>query len=280
MTQIEQRYQQVDAVEKRIPGRRLVGLDRPQRPRSRTTRTSPLILIPSASTAGSVQQPRQELPVDGRPGEIQTRPRPIGTAPPPPSPRRHAHPTIKPFKPFKTLIGYARSVVATRKILGVLGVHFAITREQERALLAADEAGDGGALAELLEEIEESWDDDALKVATDQAWDAIHRSLTEGTLDPDDGEFPLSLAVLGGNHLHDDIYVVHITAPETRAVAEALQAVDRAWLRPRFDAIDDPHYRGAGDDTDFEYTWANFVDLRDFFQRAATAGRSVLFTAT
>ncbi|GIE28255.1 hypothetical protein Ait01nite_013000 [Actinoplanes italicus] len=36
----------------------------------------------------------------------------------------------------------------------------------------------------------------------------------------------------------------------------------------------------AGDDTDFEYTWANFVDLRDFFQRAATAGRSVLFTAT
>ncbi|MFC6567203.1 DUF1877 family protein [Actinoplanes utahensis] len=31
---------------------------------------------------------------------------------------------------------------------------------------------------------------------------------------------------------------------------------------------------------DFAYTWENFVDLRDFYQRAAAAGRAVIFTAT
>jgi hypothetical protein len=68
-------------------------------------------------------------------------------------------------------------------IAGMLGVHFAITSEQERSLLAADDEGDRDAVAELLEEIEEFWDDDALKVDTDKAWDAIHRCLTDGTLD-------------------------------------------------------------------------------------------------
>jgi hypothetical protein len=162
----------------------------------------------------------------------------------------------------------------------VLGVHFAITPEQERALLAADDDGDVDTVAEILEELEESWTADDLKLDTDKAWDAVHRCLTDGTLDPDGGEFPLSHAVLGGRHLHDEFYAVHVTASESRAVADALQAVDRAWLRERFDTIDDPDYGGAGDDRDFEYTWENFVDLRDFYRRAVTAGRSVIFTAT
>ncbi|WP_433061818.1 YfbM family protein [Dactylosporangium sp. CS-033363] len=161
----------------------------------------------------------------------------------------------------------------------MLGVHFAITPEQERALLAADDAGDADAVAGLLEDIEESWDDD-LKVDTDKAWDAIHRALTDGTLDPDGGEYPLSHAIAGGRHLHDDSYVVHVTAAEAGDVAKALHGVDRAWFRARFDAIDDPEYRGALDDGDFEYTWGNFEDVRAFYDRAAEAGRAVLFTAT
>ncbi|MDG4840222.1 YfbM family protein [Micromonospora sp. WMMD967] len=159
----------------------------------------------------------------------------------------------------------------------MLGVHFAITPEQqERLLLAADD----DTVGEFLEEIEESRGDDALAVDTDKAWDAIHRCLTDGTLDPDGGRYPWSHAVLGGRHLHDDCYVVYVSADEVRDVAEALRSVERTWLRRRFDAIDGRDYDGAQDDDDFEYTWNNFVDVRTFYDRAAMAARSVIFTAT
>ncbi|MBE1485419.1 YfbM family protein [Plantactinospora soyae] len=160
----------------------------------------------------------------------------------------------------------------------MLGVHFAITTEQEHSLLAAD--GDNDTVSELLDEIEESWSDGRLKVDTDKAWDAIHRCLTDGTLGPDAGEYPLSHVVLGGRHLHDEYHVVYVSAREVRSVADALLPVDRAWLRGRFDAIDDTDYDGTHDDADFEYTWDNFVDLQAFYDRAAAAGRAVLFTAT
>ncbi|MGC4747536.1 YfbM family protein [Micromonospora sp. DT201] len=158
----------------------------------------------------------------------------------------------------------------------MLGVHFAITSEQERLLLAADDDKVG----EFLEAIEESRDDGALTVDTDKAWDAIHRCLADGTLDPDGGLYPWSHAVLGGRHLHDDCYVVYVSAAEVRDVADALRSVDRTWLRRRFNAIDRRNYDGAQDDEDFEYTWNNFVDVQTFYDRAATADRSVIFTAT
>jgi hypothetical protein len=156
----------------------------------------------------------------------------------------------------------------------MLGVHFALTAQQEQSLLAA--AGDDSAVGDLLEEIEESWADTQLKVDTDKAWDAIHRCLTDGTLDPDGGDYPLSHAVLGGRHLHDDYYVVYVTAAEVRDVAEALRRVDRPRLRERFDALDEADRIHE----DFEYTWTNYVDVQGFYERAAAAGRAVLFTAT
>lgn len=161
----------------------------------------------------------------------------------------------------------------------MLGVHFAIGPDRERDLLAADDGGDTETVAGLIEDIEESADDQ-LTESTDKAWDAIHRCLTDGTLDPDGGEYPLSHAVLGGRHLHDDYYAVYVTAAEVRDVAAALRDIDREWLHRRFRAIDDPDYRGAHDDWDFDYTWTNFVDVRTFYQRAADSGLAVLFTAT
>jgi hypothetical protein len=151
-------------------------------------------------------------------------------------------------------------------------MHFAISADQERALLAADDEGDSDLVAELLEEIEEHWDDDALKVDTDKAWDPIHRCLTDGTLDPDGGEYPLSHAILGGRHLHDDIYFVYVSADEVRDVAGALGELDEAWLRQRFETLEDEDH--------WDYTWSNFVDVQAFYDRAAKAGRAVIFTAT
>jgi hypothetical protein len=63
-------------------------------------------------------------------------------------------------------------------------------------------------------------------------------------------------------------------------VADALKRVNRASLRHRFDAIDDPDYRGTRDDADFQYTWDPLVDVATFYQRAVSTGRAVVFTAT
>ncbi|MBO2464896.1 YfbM family protein [Actinomadura violacea] len=159
----------------------------------------------------------------------------------------------------------------------MLGVHFALTADQERALLSAE--GDAN-VGEVLEDIEENWAEDDLSASTDKAWDAIHRSLGNGSLDPDGGRYPLSHAILGGRHLHEEYYVVYVTAAEARDVNTALNQVDEGWLRRRFDAIDDPDYNGPQNDEDFSYTWQNFLGVRVFYERAANAGRAVLFTAT
>jgi hypothetical protein len=159
----------------------------------------------------------------------------------------------------------------------MLGVHFAITVEQEQLLLDAD--GDDDAVSEIIGDLEEEWEDGTLKVDTDKAWDAIHRCLTDGSLDPDAGSRPLPLAVVGGRHLHDEMYVVHVTADEVCDVAAALRDIDEPWLRARFGDFDDD-YAGAADEQDFEYTWSSFAEVRAFYQRAAAAGRAVIFTAT
>ncbi|TYB41897.1 YfbM family protein [Actinomadura chibensis] len=156
----------------------------------------------------------------------------------------------------------------------MLGVHFAITGEQERALLAGDE----DAVAELLEDLEENWRDDDLKVDTDKAWEAVHRCLGDGTLDYEG--YPFSHAVLGGRHLHTEFYVVHVSVAEVSDVAKALRPLGKDWLRRRCDALGLTGSDGQHDAEVFDYIWTNFADVQDFYQRAAEAGRAVVFTAT
>ncbi|MFF5216752.1 DUF1877 family protein [Micromonospora sp. NPDC000442] len=103
----------------------------------------------------------------------------------------------------------------------MLGVLFAITPGQERSLLAAGDGGASDAVDGLIEEIEESWAEDGLRVDIDKAWDGIHRCLTDGTLEPDGGECPLSYAVLGGRRLHDEYVVVYLTVGEARDVSNS-----------------------------------------------------------
>jgi hypothetical protein len=162
----------------------------------------------------------------------------------------------------------------------MMGVYFAVSPEQEHTLLDADASGDVDAVGDVVEEFEATWEDGRFSADTDHAWDAIHRCLTDGTLDPDGGTYPLSHAVLGGRHLSDDIYVVYVSGAEVQDVADALRGIERDWLRGRLEAVTDPRYTGGRDDADFEYTWSNFVDVREFYGRAAAAGRAVVFTAT
>jgi hypothetical protein len=159
--------------------------------------------------------------------------------------------------------------------MGSRGVHFAIDDADAERLLAAD--GDDAVMA-IVEEIEESGE--RPHADTDKAWDAIHRSLTDGRLEWDNGTYPLNAVILGGRQLHEgEDYVVAYLAPDqVRDVAAALAEVDRDRLRAGYDRIDGEDYEFATDDEDFDYTWSGFADLPPFFTAAAEAGRHVIFT--
>jgi hypothetical protein len=164
----------------------------------------------------------------------------------------------------------------TMKPMGALGVHFALADADARRLL---DAADPDAVLAVVDEIEERGEE-AWLVQSDKAWDAMHRSLSNGTLYHDEGEYPLNRTVLGGKHLYDgDDYVVSYVAPnEVKDVAAALAVITEADFRKRYDAIDADEYDGAHGQEDFDFTWRAFVDVRALFKKAADAGRSVVFT--
>ena len=157
-----------------------------------------------------------------------------------------------------------------------LGVHFALTDEEGRRLLAAE--ADDQVLA-IVGELEEKWDE-AWLAPSDKAWDAMHRCLSNGTLYYDEGEYPLNRTVLGGRHLYDgDDYVVSYVAPnEVKDVAAALAPIGMAEFRTRYDLIDPDDYDGAPGDEDFSSTWESFQAVRDLYRKAAAEGRAVVFT--
>lgn len=157
------------------------------------------------------------------------------------------------------------------------GVHFAVTQSDAHRLLGA---GDDKAVLEIVQEnIEERWDEEWL-YQSDKAWDAIHRCLTDGTLDQDGGAYPLRLAILNGRQLYsgDDYIISLITPDDVRDVATHLSKIEMNWLRERYDAIDPERYGMLKSEADWQYTWTCFAGLPEFFSRAAKAGRYVIFT--
>ena len=157
-----------------------------------------------------------------------------------------------------------------------LGVHFAIGEEIVSRLLAAEDDAD---VISIVGQIEEDLGPEYV-FATDKAWDALHRCLTDGTLAAAAGSFPLSHVVLGGVQLCEDHdYLVSLVrADQVPTVADALTPINRAWLRARYEGLAFPGYEGARGDEDFEYTWGNVDGIADFFQTAAQDRRAVIFT--
>ena len=162
--------------------------------------------------------------------------------------------------------------------MGVRAVHFALTAEESSRLMDTPHMTDDMVMA-FVEEIEGRWDKEWLQ-ETDKAWDAIHRCLTDGKLEYDDT--PLHMCVLAHDNLLDDddgYTVCHADADEVKQVAAAIAGIDAAEMRQRYDAIDPKEYGFPLTDDDFEYTWHWFVELREFFNRAAAHDRPVMFTA-
>lgn len=157
------------------------------------------------------------------------------------------------------------------------GVLFAVTRAQEKQLLAAKSDRQ---LMELVDDIEKAWQKPFV-VETDKAWNAIHRCLTDGTLLYVSGEYPLNHCICGGRQLirGRDGTVSHVSAAQVKDVAAALAKITKAWMRKRYDQIDPDDYDEVEPgDKDFAYTWDNFLHVRRFYKSAAAAGRAVVFS--
>lgn len=157
------------------------------------------------------------------------------------------------------------------------GVLFAIDAPTAGRLRAA--RGDDDAILEIIEEVEEAWDRPFL-VETDKAWDAMHRALTDGSLSYGDASDPLGAVVLYGDQLYEgDDYVAVLKEPEqVRAAAAAAASIDDVAMDDRYRTMVPAEYGPEYGDEDRRYTVESFADVRDFYRRAADAGRSVLFT--
>jgi hypothetical protein len=158
------------------------------------------------------------------------------------------------------------------------GVHFALTDSDREKVLATSDPED---LVELISErLEPKYlANDRWSFQLDKAWDALHRSLTDGQLLYETGPFPLAYAVLGGKPLDaGDDYTACLVAPAyVGETATALAEITRDWLRTRYFALSPKKY-GPLSEEDFDYTWTSFLGLPEFFARAARAKRAVLFT--
>ncbi len=113
----------------------------------------------------------------------------------------------------------------------------------------------------------------------DKAWDAIHRTLTDGKLEWTNGVYPLNHFILGGEILYSqDDYIMTLKSPQQVSdIYNARAGVTAEMFRQKYFQIDKSIYETS--DEDMEYTWEWFDQSREFWKRAAADGRYVLFTA-
>jgi hypothetical protein len=165
--------------------------------------------------------------------------------------------------------------------MAALGVHFALTEEEVARLLACE--SDQARLDLIREEYEGRYfgDHPEYLAESDKAWDGMHRVLSDGKYSFDGGTYPLNHAVLAGVQLSgdpDEIMSLK-SAEQVRAIAAALSSIDEVEFRRRYDALDAEDY-GSSSEEDASYTWECFAQVRAFYERAAAAGRPVLFTVS
>jgi hypothetical protein len=165
--------------------------------------------------------------------------------------------------------------------MGCLGLHLALdaTTVQKLKSFPSEEER----LDYLQEELEEEYFGSRKEwlAETDKAWDAIHRTLTDGELAWDNGAYPLNHAILGGELLYtSDDYIMSLKTPaEVLDIAAALRPLSEEDFRKAYFHIDPGSYGFPVSEEDFKYTWSWFQSLRDFYYRTAEAGLYVLFTA-
>jgi hypothetical protein len=156
------------------------------------------------------------------------------------------------------------------------GVLFALPTETERELTSAASDQD---VIDVIDTLESEWDEANL-CETAEAWNAIHRALSDGSLVVNGGTYPLNHAILGGRHLYqgDDNFVVFVAKAKVGDVANALAIIDEAEFRERYLRLVPPDYAPEYGEHDLTYTWTYLTEVAAFYERAARRERAVVFT--
>ena len=165
--------------------------------------------------------------------------------------------------------------------MGCLGVHFALTEKEVEHLRSLEDEEER--VSHLQEEIEERYlgGDKRFAAESDKSWDAMHRTLADGELTWDGGEYPLNHAVLAGELLYTDSdYIMSLKDPgQVREIASALTDITEDEFRRRYFAINGDSYGFPLSEEDFRCTWKWFQGVRTLYTRASKEGRYILFTA-
>lgn len=172
--------------------------------------------------------------------------------------------------------------------MGCLGVLFALTQEDIDGIL--NDYGSGVVnYADRLYALQNGIEEDYLSASgrllkytgeLDTAWDAIHRVMTDGRLAKDNGTFPLSYVIMGGESLYDleDYYMILKTPDQVTLIWHALQGVTEEWFRERYFKIDTSDYQGSINEDNYLHTWKWFKYSLKVWEIASKENRYVLFT--
>ncbi len=153
------------------------------------------------------------------------------------------------------------------------GIHLSLDREASKRLFVCSD----DELRVFVVEFSANEDNQqqSLIHVTDDVWKTLHRCLTDGTLDPTAGEFPLNHCFLGGRQLsRASGFSVTLVRPDmTRHVADAISQLADDDLRARYD-----QYLGhTADATELDNATTALRKLGEFFDAASALGHAVVF---
>ena len=159
------------------------------------------------------------------------------------------------------------------------GSYIVLTREDAKELSAQQDDASVRAVAERLRKSPKHIEAD-LVLNCGTLWDPLHRSLTDGSLDRDSGDFPVDHAVLGGKRLHqgDDFEAILIRPDIVPHVAAGLHDLKRAEFTERYMALDPELYGKQPTEAEADETWAMLKLIRQLFEDAGNEHAAVLFT--
>ena len=152
--------------------------------------------------------------------------------------------------------------------------HFALDREDAKQLFGCR---DETALRDVVQQWAESdliWEEQRV-VRCAACWPALHRCLSDGSLDLDGGEFPLNHVFLGGRSMaNNELLLVALVRPDmVPMVAQAMASLSREELQQAYENLEESQRETA----DFEAIWNAFETARDFFARSAEQRHAVAF---
>lgn len=159
------------------------------------------------------------------------------------------------------------------------GAYIVLIRADAKELFAQEDDASVRSVAERLRKCPKHREDD-LVLDCGSSWDPIHRSLTEGTLEYDGGEFPLDHCVLGGRRLHkgEDFEAILIRPDIVPHVSQGLHNLKRAEFTEKYMALEPDEYGKQPTEPEADETWAMLKLIRQLFEDASNEHAAVLFT--